>query len=108
MKNGQHGQKNIPCTKVMKVIGDYWTISIVQAIGSHKRRFCELERLLPDSNPVTLTSRLKDLEKLGLLSRTKDPKDKVCVHYSLTLSGKKLVPIASRIQSFAEDFVIEV
>jgi DNA-binding HxlR family transcriptional regulator len=103
MKNGQHAKK-IPCAKAMKIIGDYWTMSIVQAIGSHRRRFCELERLLPDSNPVTLTSRLKALESMGLLTRTKDPRDKISVTYALTANGRQLVPIAGRIQKFAEHF----
>ncbi len=97
-------QKNSPCNTVLKVIGDYWTISIIQAIGKQKHRFCELERLLPDSNPVTLTSRLKQMEAMGLLTRVKSPTDKISVMYSLTDQGRELLPITSRIQKFAEGF----
>lgn len=97
-------QKNSPCNTILKVVGDYWTISIIQAIGKQKRRFCELERLLPDSNPVTLTSRLKQMEAMGLLTRAKNPTDKISVAYSLTDQGRKLLPITSRIQKFAEGY----
>lgn len=105
MKSRQLQPKSEPCAKVMKVIGDYWTMNIVQAIGVHTRRFCEIERLLPNSNPVTLTSRLKDLESLGLLIRTKSDEDKIPVTYTLAQQGKQLIPIADRIQKFAENFV---
>jgi DNA-binding HxlR family transcriptional regulator len=94
-------QKNTPCNTVLKVIGDYWTISIIQAIGKQKRRFCELERLLPDSNPVTLTSRLKKMEAMKLLTRTKSLDDKISVIYALTPYGRQLLPIVSRIEKFA-------
>jgi DNA-binding HxlR family transcriptional regulator len=90
-----------PCNTVLKVIGDYWTISIIQAIGKQSRRFCELERLLPDSNPVTLTSRLKKMEEMKLLTRTKSLEDKISVIYALTPYGKELLPIISRIEKFA-------
>lgn len=106
MKPRQIEQKNTPCNVVLKVVGDYWTLSIIQSIGKQKRRFCELERLLPDSNPVTLTARLKKMESLSLLSRTKSPTDKISVLYSLTPQGRQLLPIAIRIQKFAEDYAV--
>ncbi|MDB5254635.1 MAG: putative HxlR family transcriptional regulator [Candidatus Nomurabacteria bacterium] len=106
MNTRQHTTNEAPCTEVMKVIGDYWTMNIVQAIGSQSRRFCEIERILGDSNPVTLTSRLKKLESFGLITRTKDPKDKICVYYTLTARGKELVPIAKKIEKFAESFSV--
>ncbi len=104
MNSRQHTTTEGQCTEVMKVIGDYWTMNIIKAIGSNTRRFCEIERILEDSNPVTLTSRLKKLESLGLITRTKDPADKVCVNYTLTTQGKELVPIAKKIEKFAESF----
>lgn len=104
MKPSQIEQKNTPCNAILKVVGDYWTLSIIQNIGKQKRRFCELERLLPDSNPVTLTARLKKMEAMDLLIRTKSPTDKISVLYSLTSQGRQLLPIAARIQKFAEDY----
>ncbi|MEO5645924.1 MAG: helix-turn-helix domain-containing protein [Candidatus Paceibacterota bacterium] len=104
MKTSQQQSSALACPSIMKVIGDYWTMTIVMAIGSTSRRFCEIERILGDSNPVTLTSRLKKLESLGIITRTKSPEDKVCVYYALTAQGKELVPIAKKIEKFAENF----
>jgi DNA-binding HxlR family transcriptional regulator len=104
MTQRQLSQSKPLCTETLKMIGDYWTLTIVKAIGAHKRRFCELERLLPDSNPVTLTNRLKKMESLGLLTRTKIIADKIPVMYALTKQGRALLPIAVRIEKFAETF----
>jgi DNA-binding HxlR family transcriptional regulator len=104
MKTSQHTTNNPPCQEVMKVIGDYWTMSIIKAIATSSRRFCEIERTLESSNPVTLTSRLKKLESLGLITRTKVPEDKICVLYTLTDQGKELIPIAKKIEKFAESY----
>lgn len=102
MKNSQ-SPKKIPCEKLLKLIGDYWTLNIIEALGKHERRFCEMERLLPAINPVTLTSRLKNMESINLIERRKE--DKIAVVYKLTSQGLKLIPIASNIRKFAEDFV---
>ena len=104
MKKGQASQSTPVCNAVLKVIGDYWTLNVISAIGKHQRRFCELERLLPASNPVTLTDRLKKMESLDLVTRTKSPEDKISVIYSLTQQGKALLPIALRIEKFAEEY----
>ncbi|HTH93065.1 MAG TPA: helix-turn-helix domain-containing protein [Candidatus Paceibacterota bacterium] len=101
MKKSQASHNTPACNAVLKVIGDYWTLNIISAIGKQQRRFCELERLLPTSNPVTLTDRLKKLESLDLVSRIKSPEDKISVIYSLTAQGRDLLPIALRIEKFA-------
>lgn len=101
MKKSQLSKK-MPCEKLLKLIGDYWTLNIIEVLNRHERRFCELERLLPTINPVTLTSRLKDMEQINLLSRKKE--DKIAVLYSLTEEGRKLIPIAKNIRIFAENF----
>lgn len=101
--NDNQVSKNKPCEKLLKLIGDYWTLNIIEAVGKKEYRFCELERLLPTINPVTLTSRLKSLEYMNLIERHKE--DKIAVIYKLTLQGKKLIPIATSIRKFAENFV---
>lgn len=101
MRNTQT-QKKEPCERLLKLIGDYWTLNIIEALGKSERRFCELERMLPSINPVTLTSRLKDMEQLDLVTRTRE--DKIAIVYKLSDEGLKLVPIAANIRKFAENF----
>lgn len=102
MKDSQTPKKK-PCEKLLKLIGDYWTLNIIETLGKTERRFCEMERLLPTVNPVTLTARLKNMEHLNLIERRKE--DKIAVVYKLTSQGLKLIPIAANIRKFAESFV---
>ncbi|MFA6158180.1 MAG: helix-turn-helix domain-containing protein [Candidatus Paceibacterota bacterium] len=90
------------CDKVLKSIGDYWALSIIEALGQGERRFCELERAVVGVNPVTLTSRLKKMERIGLIKRRKESAKKMPVAYSLTADGYELLPIAEDIRKFAE------
>ena len=55
--------KNDPQFKeTLRLIGDFWTLRIVAVLENEDLRFCGIERALGDSNPATLTARLKKLE----------------------------------------------
>jgi DNA-binding HxlR family transcriptional regulator len=92
------------CSKLLKIIGDYWTLEIIMALRSGERRFCELERTLVNTNPVTLTSRLKKLHINGFIDRRKETIDKLSVVYSLNEKGRKLLPVINEIQKFADKY----
>jgi len=102
MKKSQPAGSGVRCDRVLKAIGDYWTLSIIGALGDGERRFCEIERALPAINPVTLTSRLKKMEALGLIGRRTESEKKIPVIYALTAEGRELVPITKSIRKFAE------
>ena len=85
--------------EVLKLIGDFWTLRIVAALESEDLRFCALERALGDSNPATLTARLKKLEEHGIVARRKDGEEMV---YTLTRRGAELTPIVRQIHEFAK------
>ena len=94
-KNGQH------CEHLLRTIGDFWTLSIVMELKKGKMRFCELERAISKINPVTLTDRLKKLEKARFINREKELSDKLSVTYSLNKNGLGLIPIINEINSYA-------
>ena len=56
------------------------------------RRFTEIKREL-EVNPVTLTQRLTDLEKAGVLARTEFSETPPRVEYHLTEKGLDLLPL---------------
>lgn len=84
--------------EILRIIGDFWALRIVSALEEQDLRFCALERALGDSNPATLTARLKKLEQHDIVARRKDGTDTV---YSLTPRGAKLFPIVRQLQDFA-------
>lgn len=86
----------------MKLLGDYWTLRIIDALKLGEVRFCELQRSLDNLNPVTLTSRLKKLEEARLITRSEETVDKISVCYSLTLLGEEVLPVIEALDKFSE------
>lgn len=84
----------------IKMIGDFWTLRIIDAMSQSELRFCELERALPTINPVTLTNRLKRMEDDGLIMRRVEIQDKQSVSYGLTTKGRSALPILEAIKTF--------
>ena len=89
----------------LKILGDYWTLSIIQSLSSGEKRYCELERALPEVNPTTLSNRLKKLEAQDLVNRKRETVDKLSVVYALTEKGKGIIPILQTIETYAEKYL---
>ena len=89
----------------MKIFGDAWTLAIVLGLATATRRFNELQRLLGNVSPTTLTDRLKKLESYGLIVQEKQTVDQLSVIYSLTDKGKKMLPVLDAIESFSKKFL---
>jgi DNA-binding HxlR family transcriptional regulator len=90
-------RSNCPINLLVEIIGDKWTILILRDIIFYKRRhFNELLRQSEEGIASNiLRDRLALLEKEGILTRAKDPKDahKQKITYSLTEKGIDLLPI---------------
>ncbi len=84
--------------ETLRLIGDFWTLRIVGALETQDLRFCGLERALGDSNPATLTARLKKLEQHDIVARRSEGGDTV---YTLTPRGGQLLPILEQVHTFA-------
>ncbi len=89
----------------LKMLGDFWTLAIIQTIDGGEKRFAQLERDLPQINPTTLSSRLKKLEEQGIIKRQEETVDKLSVVYSLTEKGDGIMPILAEIRKFADKFL---
>lgn len=91
-----------PAAAALRVFGDAWTLFIIDALRSGSKRFSELERAIPDICPVTLSGRLRKLEKLGFVKREEKTLDKLSVSYSLTAQGADMLPIIKNMRAYAE------
>jgi DNA-binding HxlR family transcriptional regulator len=83
------------CPKPLESVSSYlskrWTISIIITIANFERlRFNELQEKLGGINAKTLTDRLKELAKEGIVQRESFPEIPPRVEYSLTEKGKQL------------------
>ena len=87
----------------LKVLGDFWVLRIIGALADSPKRFCELERTLKNSNPVTLTNRLKKLEEYAYVIRNVEGADKQSVSYRLTKKGLDVLPIVNSLKDFSSE-----
>jgi len=86
----------------LKLLGDYWSLRIIDALHEDELRFCQLEKILTDINTATLTKRLRQLELSGIIKREHETIDKQSVTYLLSEAGLGLLPILKEIKRFTE------
>lgn len=82
-----------PCSLegVVQVLGKKWAILVIGTLGNHGRlRFNELARKLGDVSPKSLTERLQELEREGLVARVVLDEKERKVEYRLTEEGRAM------------------
>lgn len=92
-------------TKELKMLGDFWTLAIIQALITGQKRFTQIQRELLEINPTTLTNRLKKLETQKIIKRQAETLDKLSVVYYLTDKGRGVLPVLSQIKLFADKYL---
>ena len=95
--------KNV-CLESLRILGDFWTLRIIDALRGGQVRYCSLQRSVGNINPVTLTDRLKRLEQTGLIARIEDVTDRVSVAYELTALGREALPVVAAVDRFSKRF----
>ncbi len=95
--------KDETCVSGLKLLGDYWTLRIIDALSTGEQHFCELQRNVDNLNPVTLTDRLKKLEDANLISRSEESKTKVI--YTLSILGTEIMPVIKAINVFSTKII---
>lgn len=76
--------------KTLKILGSRWTALLLHNLFEEKKRFGELERLMQGISPKTLSERLRELEKEGIITKKVFAEIPLHVEYSLTAKGKSL------------------
>ena len=90
-----------PLSAVLDVIGGKWKIPILCALsGSDATRYNELKRRVPFITNTMLANSLRELEGDGLVMRRQYAEMPVRVEYSLTDTGKSLLPILNEMQTW--------
>jgi DNA-binding HxlR family transcriptional regulator len=74
----------------LNVMSGKWKLPIIGTLMYGKKRFKELERLIPKITPRMLSKELKELELNGMIRRTVYDSIPVTVEYELTKSGMSL------------------
>ena len=86
--------------KAAKVLDGKWTILLIRDLLGSPRRYSELKRSLAGISPRMLASRLRSLEKQGVVHRKVYPTVPPQTEYSLTDLGRRLYPVIGAMADF--------
>lgn len=88
--------------ETLKVIGSKWTILILHNLFEGRNRFGLLQRELKTISPKTLSLRLDELEKAGILKKKIFSEVPLHVEYYLTEKGLSLRKIFRDLESWGK------
>lgn len=89
-----------PVEKTANIISGKWTLLIIRDLVEGTRRFTELERSLQGISPKTLSERLRELERQGIVDRESFAEVPVRVQYTLTAKGRALIPVIDVMRAY--------
>ena len=93
-----------PAETTLDLIGNKWTILIIEELFRGTRRFGEIEKSLIGISPRTLSLRLASLEKAGVIIREVFPEVPPRVEYRLSPLGRSLDDVITAVKNWGLKF----
>lgn len=100
-----------PIRQVISKFGDKWSLLVLYTINENKEgvmRFNELRRHMSDCSQKMLSATLKNLEKCNLVHREVFAQVPPRVEYSLTETGRSLMPALHCLIKWAKSHIDDV
>ncbi|MBR0039219.1 MAG: helix-turn-helix transcriptional regulator [Lachnospiraceae bacterium] len=105
MKNVPNDIKDCPIFKAMVIFNSKWNMWVIYALEDEKTmRFGEIKKRIPDISNNILSSTLKGLEKLGLITKKQYNEVPPHTEYSLTKKAIALKPIFKEMWKWGEKY----
>ena len=92
-KNSQESRYHCPVEATMDVIGGKWKLLIIHHLLEGTKRFNELQKAIPAVTQRMLTSKLRELERDGIVHRKVYAEVPPKVEYSMTEFGRTVEPM---------------
>jgi DNA-binding HxlR family transcriptional regulator len=86
-----------PLEEVLSFLAGAWTPKILWYLRAEPRRFGDLKRDLGRISAKVMTTRLRELESRGIVTRTVMPTSPPTVEYALTEFGMRFQPVLETI-----------
>ena len=104
MMYGMEGMKRCPVDNTFKLIGKKFTVHIIRNMLNNQTRFNQLVESIEGINPKTLSIRLKEMKKNGLIDRKIYHETPIRIDYYLTEKGKALKSVLDQMAMFSVQF----
>lgn len=88
----------------MEIIGNKWTALILRDLAGASGRFCSLEKSVGNINPRTLSQRLDDLERHGIITKQSYAEVPPRTEYTLTRKGRDLIPVLEAMATWGDKY----
>jgi DNA-binding HxlR family transcriptional regulator len=98
------GMKRCPVDNTSKLIGKKFTVLLVRNMMSNQTRFNQFLDSIQGINPKTLSTRLKEMEKNGLIQRKIYHETPIRIEYHLTERGKALKSVLDQMAGFSAQY----
>ena len=101
--------KRCPIDNTFRIIGKKFTIHILRDVSMKgKTRFNEFMESVEGINSNTLATRLREMEKNGLIKRKIFHETPIRIEYTLTNKGEDLIPILEQMAAFSMKHAPEI
>lgn len=94
-----------PVATTLEMIGGKYKALILWHLSDGKLRFSELKKLISNATPKMLTQQLRELEENQLIHREVYPVIPPKVEYSLTETGKSLIPVLLSMRDWGANYL---
>jgi DNA-binding HxlR family transcriptional regulator len=98
------GMKRCPVDNTSKLIGKKFTVLLVRNMMNNQTRFNQFLDSIQGINPKTLSTRLKEMEKNGLIQRKIYHETPIRIEYHLTERGKALKSVLDQMAGFSAQY----
>ena len=96
-----------PVARTTQIISGKWTLLIIRDLAQGTMRFSQIERSLVGISPKTLSDRLHNLERDGIIRRQTFAEVPPRVEYSLTEKGRSLAEVIEAMRVFGLQWLNE-
>ncbi len=94
-----------PVATTLDLIGGKYKALILWHLADRKLRYSELRRVITGATPKMLTQQLRELEEQDLIHREVFPVVPPKVEYSLTRTGRSLMPILTAMRDWGAEYL---
>lgn len=94
-----------PVETTLEMIGGKYKALIIWHLAEGKLRFSQLKKAVSNATPKMLTQQLRELETNHLIHREVFPVIPPKVEYSLTETGKSLIPVLMAMRDWGASYL---
>ena len=94
-----------PVEATLEMIGGKYKALILWHLSEGILRFSEIKKAIPNATPKMLTQQLRELESDKLIHREVYPVIPPKVEYSLTETGKSLIPVLQTMRDWGASYL---